>query len=91
MPMFYDHPKTGKLHFSAAAGGYGGGATSFYDAPATEADIKAHHGPYGTYLVAKRKAEAEASEKAEVVEKVEAAAEAVSEVLAHQSVPHGGE
>ena len=52
MIRFYDHPKTGTLYLRADAGG-GMHATSEYDAPATQADIKQHAEAYAEYQRAK--------------------------------------
>jgi hypothetical protein len=49
MSEFYDHPD-GTIHFRAAAGGAGGGATSVFDGVATEAHMKEHAPSYGAYL-----------------------------------------
>ena len=70
MAEFFDHPQTGVLHFRAMAGGYGGGATSFYEAPATPSDIKAYPQDHARYVVAKNKAAAEAMKSEKVAEEI---------------------
>lgn len=97
MARFYDHPVTGKLHFSSPAGGAGGGITSVFDAPATPADLAAYPLQHARYMNDKRaaaeKVEADAAaetETAKVVDEVKAAVADVDKVLAHQTVPHDG-
>lgn len=91
MARFYDHPETGEMRFAAPAGGTGGGGTSTFDSPATKELMAQYPREHGAYMKAKRAAAAEAASEADVVKDVEKAEAEVSEVLAHQNVPHGGE
>lgn len=53
MPIkFYDHPKTGVLHFRASAGG-GDGSGSIFDVPATEDHKNQNRVEYNQYLLLK--------------------------------------
>lgn len=60
MGEFYDHPTTGKLHFTAPAGG----GNSVYDGVASEADFRAHADDLDRYHENKRRAADEAKVKA---------------------------
>ena len=60
MARFYDHPD-GTVHFSAPAGGTGGGVTSEYDGPAKSADMAAYPKEHKRFLDAKRAAAEQAS------------------------------
>lgn len=66
MSKFYDHPTTGKLHFSSIGGGWGGGASSEYDGIALQADIDAHPREYALYQKSKRDAAAKAKSQSDL-------------------------
>ena len=79
MARFYHHPKTSMLHFQAIAGGHGGGATSEFDAPATEADIRNFPSEHARYMEGKRAEEvaikaahADSAKRAEIKAEIEA-------------------
>lgn len=84
MAKFYDHPQTGRLHFQAPAGGTGGGATSEWDAPATEADIRDNPREHSRYLKEKRDAVSARDAQAQAIEK--AAQEKAQAIVAQAEV-----